>query len=98
MIFKHALSMSALLLCLLAGCDDGSNAVRAQHAARMRAERDARIQAQRREADAVQAASAQQEKKEFWQLTASGLAVIAVVLLVVGVGVGSVTKHDESES
>ncbi len=86
-----------VLLCLFVGCDNSADMIQAEHAARMRAERDARIQAQRREESAVQAASTLQEKKEFWQLTASGLAVVAVILLVVGVGVGSVTKHDEPE-
>ena len=86
---KKSVTMAALL-CLLAGCTDNSSVIQL--------ERDARIQAQRRESTAVRAASTQQEKKEFWQLTASGLAVTAVILLVVGVGVGSVTKHDEPKS
>jgi hypothetical protein len=77
---------AALCLCLSAGCTEESERI-------LQAEREARVQAQRREAAAQQQAAAQQEAKERWQLSATGLATLAVLLLLVGVGVGSRTRH-----
>ncbi len=83
-----------ILSVLLTGCGPG--------ASESSSVRQNLVEAQRREADAIQrseqtAEDARQERRrrEFWQATAFASALAAVVLLIVGVAVGSRSKtHD----
>lgn len=73
--------LALVLIGLLAGCNRSEPEIDR--------ERQARIEAARREAAAVQVAQKEQARREFWQSTAYTAVVIAVVLLVVGTAVGA---------
>ena len=56
------------------------------------------MEAQRREADAIQLADRERARREFWQGAAYTAGVAAVILLIAGTAIGSRTRHDATKS
>ena len=73
------------LIALLAGCN--------QKEPDVDRERQSRLDAVRRETEALQLAQRERQRREFWQTAAYTAAALAVVLLIVGTAVGS-RSHD----